>query len=206
MRKLQLLSLLFITTIILVSCKQTKKDEAKEEVIATTYTIDKDSTTIGWVAYKTTSKVPVKGSFTAFNINETTKGTNPKEILDGLKFSIPVGSLHTNDTIRDGKLLKFFFGSLENTAEITGILHMNDDQSGSAEISMNGISQTIPVTYLVNNQTINIESTLDLKNWKAQAAIEALNVVCLDLHKGEDGISKTWDDVKIEVVIKLKQE
>jgi hypothetical protein len=31
-------------------------------------------------------------------------------------------------------------------------------------------------------------------------------VVCKDLHTGEDGISKTWSDVKIEVIAILKYE
>lgn len=47
---------------------------------------------------------------------------------------------------------------------------------------------------------------MDLKNWKAQAAINTLNVVCFDLHKGEDGISKTWSEVKIEISAVLKYE
>lgn len=51
---------------------------------------------------------------------------------------------------------------------------------------MNGISHQLPINYL-----IYIEAVMDLKNWKAQAAINTLNVVCFDLHKGEDGISKT---------------
>ena len=47
---------------------------------------------------------------------------------------------------------------------------------------------------------------MDLENWKAQAALDALNVVCFDLHKGVDGISKTWSEVKIEISAVLKYE
>lgn len=205
MKKLKLIGLFVITTLLLVSCKETKKEATEAEAKpATPLTIDKENTTIEWIAFKTTSKTPVKGSFTEFTANGT--GHHVAEVMNGLKFSIPVSSLHTNDSIRDAKLIKSFFGTLENTSEITGTLHMNEDNSGTAEISMNGISQTVDATYLVNNQMVTIESVIDLKNWKAQAAIEALNAVCFDLHKGADGISKTWEEVKIEVSIQLKEE
>lgn len=205
MKNLKLIGLFVIATILFVSCKETKKEAVNEEAkSATTLTIDKELTTIEWIAYKTTSKTPVKGSFTEFTASG--KGYNAAEVINGLKFSIPVNSLHTNDSIRDAKLIKSFFGSLENTSEITGTLQMNEDNTGTAEISMNGISQSVAVTYSVNNEAVSIESVIDLKNWKAQAAIEALNAVCFDLHKGADGVSKTWDEVKIEVVIQLKEE
>jgi hypothetical protein len=71
---------------------------------------------------------------------------------------------------------------------------------------MNGISQQLPITYVISDQMVSFEAVMDLDNWKAQTAIEALNLVCKDLHKGEDGISKTWSEVKIEVVTYLKVE
>ena len=53
---------------------------------------------------------------------------------------------------------------------------------------------------------VTIEAVMDLDNWQAQLAIEALNIVCKDLHSGDDGISKTWSEVKIEVATYLKHE
>lgn len=206
MKKSILFSLFILSTLSIVSCGNDtkKKDLQKENNTKKTYTLEAKTTTINWTAYKTTDKVPVKGQFTKFSIENTKNGNSAKEALDGLKFSIPVNSLFTKDTIRDGKLKKFFFGKMENTTEIKGTLHFVNETSGTANITMNGISQVLPITYVIDGQMVSIEAVMNLDNWKAQAALEALNLVCLDLHKGSDGISKTWSDVKIEVVTYLK--
>ena len=206
MRKLLFLSLFIVSTLTIVSCGNDKKAKKQSEktTVEKTFSIETKTTTINWTAYKTTSKIPVKGQFTKFTIENSKNGNSVKEALDGLKFSIPVSSLFTKDTIRDGKLKKFFFGAMEDTQEIKGTLHFTNESSGTADITMNGISQTLPINYIIEGQMASIEAVMNLDNWKAQAALEALNLVCLDLHKGTDGVSKTWSNVKIEVVTYLK--
>lgn len=206
MKKIHLLSFLLFVTLIVISCKENKKEEAEKNTEEKGYLLDVNNTSINWIAYKTTSKTPVKGWFSNFTIENLSKKTTAKDALDKLEFSIPVNSLATNDSIRDGKLIKYFFGNMVNTSEIAGIIHLNNENSGTAEITMNGISHQLPINYQINDNLINIEAVMDLENWKAQAAIDALNVVCFDLHKGEDGISKTWSEVKIEISAALKYE
>ena len=181
-----------------------KKKEAKQ--IEKGYTVEEKTTTINWIAYKTTNKVPVKGQFTKVNIENKKTSPTALEALNGLKFNIPVSSLFTNDTIRDGKLKKSFFGSMKNTEVISGTINMNNETSGHVELTLNGISQFLPITYVISDQMVTIEAVMDLDNWQAQLAIEALNIVCKDLHSGDDGISKTWSEVKIEVATYLKHE
>jgi hypothetical protein len=198
----KVITLSFLILVIFFSCKETPKKEIENK--AKTFTIDSKTTSIKWIAYKTTSKVPVKGEFTEVEIDSLKTGNTAIETLNNLKFKIPVNSLHTNDTIRDGKLKKFFFGTMENTTNILGEIHMQNENSGSVDITMNGITQTLPITYVVDGQMVTIEAVMDLDNWKTQAAITALNTVCAELHTGEDGISKTWSEVKIEVATYLK--
>ena len=95
---------------------------------------------------------------------------------------------------------------MKNTEVISGSINMINETSGSVELTMNGISQTLPMTYVISDQMVTIEAIMDLDNWQAQLAIEALNTVCKDLHSGDDGISKTWSEVKIEVATYLKYE
>lgn len=205
MKNLSLLSLLLFVLIIgTTSCKESKKEKNKDTVKE--YSVESKTTTINWIAYKTTGKVPVKGQFTKLNIENIQKGSSALEALNGLKFSIPVSSIFTKDSIRDGKLKKFFFGTLKNTSTITGTISMNNETSGSVELTMNGISQNLPITYVISDQMVTIEALMDLDNWKAQLAIEALNIACKDLHSGEDGIPKTWSEVKIEIATYLKYE
>jgi hypothetical protein len=204
MKKTLLITLTIFTTVLFFSCKDTKKND--QETTKTSYlVVDKEKTAINWTAYKTTDKIPVKGSFTKFTIENQPNGTNPKEALNGLTFKIPVNSLATNDTIRDAKLINYFFGSMENTVEISGEINISSDTEGTAKISMNGISQTFPINYVVANNNATLNATIDLNNWQAAAAIEALNVVCYELHMGPDGISKTWNDVAIEVIISFQE-
>jgi len=204
MKKFYTLSLLLIVIATISSCKKNVKKETKQ--IEKGYAVEAATTTINWIAYKTTSKVPVKGQFTKVIIENTKTATTALEALNGLKFKIPVSSLFTKDTIRDAKLKKFFFGTMKDTDVISGTISMKNETSGSVELTMNGISQFLPITYVISDQMVTIEALMDLDNWQAQLAIETLNTVCKDLHSGDDGISKTWSEVKIEVATYLKYE
>lgn len=204
MKKIFVLSLLLVTALFFTSCKKKEKKETKP--IENLFSVEAKTTVINWTAYKTTSKVPVKGQFSKITIENTKKASTAMEALNGLKFSIPISSLFTNDTIRDSKLKKFFFGTLKNTNLISGTITMNNETSGSVDITMNGISQVLPISYVISDQMVTIEAIMDLDNWQAQAAIEALNTACKDLHTGNDGVAKTWSEVKIEVTTYLKYE
>jgi hypothetical protein len=204
MKKIYLLILLIITGTAIVSCKKNVKDE--KPLTAKMYTVMADSTIINWTAYKTTAKVPVKGQFSEITIENLKKDSTVLGALNGLKFKIPVTSLFTNDTIRDGKLKKFFFGSMENTLVIKGTVHMDNENTSTVELTMNGITRELPIAYIITDNRVTIVGNMELDNWQAKTALEALNIVCKDLHTGDDGISKTWSDVKIEVIAVLKYE
>ena len=71
--------------------------------------------------------------------------------------------------------------------------------SGIATIKMNGITDKVPFEYTITNNVFSMKSTLDINKWNAKAAIASLNKVCEELHKGADGISKTWDEVTLNI-------
>ena len=204
MKKIYLPVLLVISMTAVISCKKNVKDE--KLLTVKMFTVMADSTAINWTAYKTTAKVPVKGQFTKITIENAKEDSTIIGALNGLKFKIPVNSLFSNDTLRDGKIKKFFFGSMQNTAFIKGIVHMNDENTSTVELTMNGITRELPVAYILTENKVTIVGNMELDNWQAKAALEALNVVCKDLHTGDDGIIKTWSDVKIEVIAVLKYE
>ncbi|HEY9221421.1 MAG TPA: YceI family protein [Lutibacter sp.] len=186
------------------SCKKNEKKEIIQ--IEKTYSVIADSTKINWTAYKTTAKVPVNGQFAEITIENVKKDSTALGALNGLKFKIPVSSLITNDTIRDKKLKEYFFGAMKNSNVITGTVHINKDNASTVDLTLNGITRELPIAYIVADNKVTIIGNMELDNWQAKAALEALNVVCKDLHTGEDGITKTWSDVKIEVIAILKYE
>ncbi len=40
---------------------------------------------------------------------------------------------------------------------------------------------------------------MNVNNWDAKNALTSLNNECKDLHKGTDGVSKTWEEVAINI-------
>lgn len=190
----------FVVSIFATSCKKEEKVEVTtEDVTVETpadLTIVSDSTKVGWVAYKTTDKTPVKGQFTQITVSNIKNGTSPEEILEGAKFSIPVSSLFTNDELRDGKLKEFFFGVLKNTELIGGTINFVEGKT-LLNIDLNGVSKVVEVTATFENNLLTFDGVINLEDFGAQDAIISLNKVCGDLHKGADGVSKTWSEVAI---------
>lgn len=197
----KILSLLFLVSIGLffTSCK---KEVKKADPIQ--YTIEPKTTTINWTAYKTTDKIPVKGVFNTVNIAKTTTTTNPFEAVNQIEFSIPVNSINSKNEGRDAKLINAFFGSMTDTQNIKGKIDLGDNGKGNVAITMNGITANLPITYTISGQLIEMDATMNLDNWKTKLAIDALNKVCNEKHKGKDGISKTWSEVNIHIVSYLK--
>lgn len=204
MKKIYVLSLILLIMVFVSSCKKNEKKEVNQ--VEKTYSVIADSTKINWTAYKTTAKVPVNGQFAEIIIENVKKDSTALGALNGLKFKIPVSSLITNDTIRDKKLKEYFFGAMKNSSVITGTVHINKDNASTVDLTLNGITRELPIAYIVADNKVTIIGNMELDNWQAKVALEALNVVCKDLHTGDDGITKTWSDVKIEVVAILKYE
>ena len=197
--KFLILLLIGILSLNLVSCK---KEVKKADPIK--YSLEEKTTTVNWTAYKTTEKIPVKGIFKTIHLKNIKVENNPFDAINGVEFEIPVNSIDTNNKGRDEKLINSFFGTLKDTQSIKGKIELNDNGKGIFNITMNGISFKVPMNYVISGQLTDFTATLNLDNWKAQLAIDALNKVCNEKHKGKDGISKTWKQVDIHIVSYIK--
>ncbi len=204
MKKLLFYTMVFSLFASILSCEKEKSKKVEDKAVVERYIVDSKNSVINWTAYKTTDKIPVKGVFEEVNISENNPVSNKEDLLKGLEFEIPVGSINSNDSIRDFKLVKFFFGVMENTISLKGKFTSVENGKGIVNISMNGISSDLPFSYDIKDGDILIKSVIDLDNWKAQLAIESLNKVCNEKHKAADGISKTWSEVAILVQVKTK--
>jgi hypothetical protein len=207
MKKTFIISFLVIATAFnFTACKSgAKTEESKTEAIETSnkssspFAVVNAENEINFTAYKTTEKLGVGGQFNKVDVISGGEGTSVKEAINNTEFSIPVSSLFTKDTSRDYKIKKFFFGIMDNTKLLSGKLTLTDDTNGIALIKMNGISQNAPFTYTIVDKTFNMKAVIDVNNWNASAALASLNTVCLDLHRGADGISKTWSEVALNI-------
>lgn len=202
MKKIVIVAILAMFVLNLTSCKKEKEVTTKKNENAKKYIIDSKTAVVHWTGYKTTDKVPVKGTFKQVDITNVTPADNPVEVINNVKFSIPVNSIFSNDSIRDFKLTNFLFGKMKSTSHINGEVSLKDDGKGEASITMNGFTKNVPVSYEMHGNDIRINAKIDLNNWQAQVAVAALNEVCSEKHKAADGKSVTWSEVDIMVELK----
>ena len=200
MKKIIILTALTIFSFQLTSCKtEEKKKTVKKAVQKATFSLKTANNSVNWTAFKTTDKIPVKGTFKKVNITKNGEGNSAKEAIQNAEFAIPVSSIFSNLSDRDFKLRKFFFGVMDNTKLLSGKLTLSDNTNGIASITMNGITADLPFTYTLVGKEFKLNATMNLENWNAQNAVKSLNAICKDLHKAADGISKTWNEVEINI-------
>src|SRR5210317_649353 len=140
MNKTYVLPIILIFSILIISCKNEKKQEEAPAEAKTALNLTNENTKVSFTAYKTTAKIPVKGYFSETSAILPENASSVTEALNGLKFEIPVSSLYTNDTIRDGKLKRSFFGKMINTATLSGTIELDNDTSGTVALNMNGMT------------------------------------------------------------------
>ena len=202
MKNIILFSLAIAISMASISCKkEAKKPEGPQ------FSVEAKTVTINWTGYKTTSKIPVKGEFKTLEVTNSKEAATAVEALNGTKFSIPISSIYSGDDIRDGKLKQLFFGVMDATLSLTGTVNLKDDGTGAVDLSMNGVSKEIPITYTIKEQLVEFSGTLDIINdFNAQTAFESISKACYKLHTGPDGVSKTWSEVAIAASVYLKKE
>ena len=196
----------FVLALNLISCKSENKSVTNEPTIeidskksTPAFNVANANTDIKFTAYKTTDKIGVDGAFRKIDITGGGEGKTLKEAINDTEFSIPVSSLATKDSSRDYKIKKFFFGIMDNTKILSGKLQLVDDANGIAHITMNGETKPVPFVYTIQRNMFNMKATIDINNWNASKALASLNKVCEDLHKGADGVTKTWSEVDLNI-------
>ncbi|MBP1841567.1 YceI family protein [Formosa algae] len=191
------------------SCKSDKKETPAAEVpVEKTeqFVIKPEGTTVNWTAYKTTEKTPVSGVFTTLNF-DAHSGSSVQEALNGVSFSIPVSTIFSKDSIRDGKLQKFFFNVMSDTEFLKGTLKTTSATEAVASITMNGETHDLPLTYTVaDDRRVSLSGVMQLKDWNALDALATLHKACEVLHTGADGVSKTWEEVAITIDTYLREQ
>jgi len=183
-----------------ISCKK------EVEKIPAKFSVESKTITVNWTGYKTTDKVAVNGVFQEIVINNVKTDTSAVGALSGSNFDIPVSSLFSKDPTRDSKLKELFFGVMDATVSLTGTLTLNLDGTGNVDLKMNGVQHKIPITYVASGQLVELEGILNLEDFKAESALASISEACFDLHKGADGVSKTWSEVGISAAVYLKKE
>lgn len=213
----------FVATILAVLLYQCGSDEQKSSsaqeqdtmaIVAALptcqYELDKEHIVLTWTAFKFSEKSPVSGSFDS--VKTTLLHMVYEDIKDLLRESsveINTRSIRSGNPDRDKKIINFFFGSFKKGQQ--EIIHADIDSvinetQAEIKLTMNGVSKTIPATWQYVSDTLYLTSTLNVEEWEGGVSIQQLNKACRDLHKGSDGKSVLWPEVKVQLKAHIKKQ
>jgi len=219
MKKISILSI--VSLFLLLSCNNDKTSKTKEsnepnvtkEMKKSTsmqldWQLDQDASSVHWTGYKTTQKVAVSGTFQKFAISGVKPNIDLLKTIEGARIKINVFSIFSDEESRDKKLVEYLFGHMMDTNSIAARVEKihPDNQTVDVNINMNNHEKIIPMQLKVDTKKglITMSGKIDLvKDFDAAEPLYFLHTTCFDLHKGEDGISKTWSDVGIKAVLKF---
>ncbi|RUM46209.1 MAG: hypothetical protein DSY46_00340 [Hydrogenimonas sp.] len=153
---------------------------------------------VAWSAYKTPLRVAVGGTFHGIKLQARPDQT-VDALLEGAHVTIDTATIYSKNRARDAKLVKFFF-DVQGVKTISAEIKSLHKDIADVEIEMNGISKTIPMKLVREENRIEAEGYLDLGDFEMLPALQSINKACYDLHKG-----KTWQDIKITFEIETKK-
>lgn len=161
------------------------------------FALSPESVKVAWTAFKTTQKVAVGGKFTKVTVAGPLKGESFDSLVKGLKVDVDAKSVDTGNPGRDQTLAQFFFGKL--AGEIHGEVRKvsQTDKTLVLDLTVNGHHHDVPMTITSEGKTFTAKGAMNILDFQGEPALKSLNEKCVDLHKGADGISKTWPDVDL---------
>ena len=191
------------------SCGQNpsqKQSSQPEKTSTCEYQFDESNTKVFWAGYKTTDKLKVVGEIEAFETNRTDEVFSSIEaMLDGLNFSLNTASSSSGDDVRDSNLKDNFFNLLTYNFQINGHFSGVQKDSVTAHVDVFGVEKSIKFSHVLENSLLKVRGTFSLEDFGAIKAYQSIQNKCYDLHKGADGISKTWDDVDVIINVPISK-
>ncbi|MFN8369515.1 MAG: YceI family protein [Bacteriovoracaceae bacterium] len=174
------------------------------------YQIDSNDIKLEWTGFKTSEKAGVNGTFKKAKFKFKENAKTIEELITNSTATIEAGSIFTNNLARDTNLTMNFFSKIVDSANISGSIKkiQGDDKKGTFNLllTFNKMTNPISMEYVVNKDEIVANGSMDLLTFKADTALASLNQACSELHKGKDGLSKTWPEVLIKITAKFRLE
>ena len=173
---------------------------------------------IEFVGYKTTQKVGVTSTFKQFHVKTSKNAKSLKDLLKTAKFELDASSVESGNELRNTNLRDHFFTQIKKYQRINGSVQSVADGMITFNLNLNSISKPVSLDYTVTpaDHTAGISSgskmsrlemkgVIDVLEFNLSSALASLNQVCMDLHKGSDGISKTWSTVNLIVKAQVEE-
>ena len=206
---------ILLCSFIVLSCntgqeKNIKVDDNKEleaKANECIYSFSDSTIKLFWAGYKTTDKLKVLGSFQEIKTNHSDqKFSSIDELVNGIIFSINSKSSESGDPIRDANLRDYFFNYLTDNFQINGRISEYNDVFITANIDALGVDRQVKFSHSIVNNVLKLRAVISLDELGAYKAYNSISAKCYELHKGPDGVSKTWDEVNVLIDVPLITE
>lgn len=145
---------------------------------------------VTWKAFKTYEKIGVGGTFDHATFSPKSAKT-VEEFLTNSHMSIETASVNSGNAGRDATLVSSFF-KVQNIDVITAKIISAKDSKAQVEITMNGVTRSVPMSYSVHDGRVVGKGVIDLSDFTMLKSLQSINTTCFNLHGG-----KTWQDVEI---------
>lgn len=162
------------------------------------YGYKQDSVRIEWTGYKFTEKTGVKGAHKKVSTKIKGAPQSVNEMIAATSFEVDVMSVDTANPARDNTLRENFF-KLMKSDKITGKILSLKDSVAQVELTMNGTTKTVAFKVESSDSKISATAAIDILDFGMSPSLKKINEVCYELHKGTDGISKTWSTVDLNI-------
>ena len=183
-------------------------DLSKEATKSCLLALDNENVVVNWTAFKLSDKVGVGGTFDSVVVSGVTDNETMAGAAATAQFDIYTASVNSNNPERDYKISDSFFGTMVNTATISGkVVSLSADGSGAISLTMNGVEKEIDIEWKATSEKrLKLSTAINVNDWNAKPSLDSLNGVCTAVHTGKDGISVLWPDVEIEVFADFKSD
>ncbi|MCB1214435.1 MAG: YceI family protein [Deltaproteobacteria bacterium] len=189
-----------------------KKESAEPSAtMSCQYQAHPESFELQWTAFKTTEKIPVKGTFTNIQWLGAVQAPSFEELLKTYSVVIDGKTVETHNPGRNATVQEYFFGEWLNQAKIEGkVLGVEgNEEKGkiNIELSFNGVKKVLNFNYEKDHEgLLRAKSGFSMPDFNLQKAFNAIHEACKGLHKGPDGISKTWEEIELELIGRVDQK
>jgi polyisoprenoid-binding protein YceI len=185
-----------------------------EESRTCRYRVLTDTMKVQFTGFKTTEKVPVSGTFKNVKLNAPKISHSVSELLLNSNATIDFLSVFTDNDARDWNLREHFFKKIKNYKKVQGKIRttQGSNHKGTAVLglNLNGRTKDVTMEYVTepknaNTVLLRLNGELDILDFKMNRALASISQACFELHKGPDGISKTWPNFQIKIEVELEQ-
>lgn len=187
------LGLVFMPSIALAACE---------------FSLSSNPAKVGWTAYKFTERAAVKGTFREVEV-ESQPGGSMEQLLKSVKFTIDGKSIESGDPSRNANISSQFFGAMKNQGKITGkVVKVKKGAKPEIqfELDHDGEKQIVALPYKTKGNLIIASGPIDLLNMGLKGPFDSLHSACKELHRGKDGVTKTWSTVDLSIEAEFKKD